>query len=250
MTEKNISGELLTSVTEEVGHIKLNRPAAHNAINHQMWLGFPRAMDELREAKARAIVISGSGDAFAAGADLLELQALPDLAAAQAYWIAIEAALTAVFACEVPTIAQIDGACIGGGCLLALACDLRYATARSVFGIPVAKLGIVLDRGSIKRLVSLVGTGRAAELVLTGSTISGAQAVQMGLCNGVFESAELEVAIEAVARRLRANSENSLRSAKLMIAELASSQLAEDRRVIAESFVSDDFRKRARELLK
>src|SRR5687768_17869300 len=100
MIEKDISGELLISLAEEVGHIKLNRPAAHNAINHEMWLALPRALDELQAANARVIVISGSGDAFAAGADLVELQALPDLAAAQAYWIAIEAALTAVFACE------------------------------------------------------------------------------------------------------------------------------------------------------
>lgn len=134
--------------------------------------------------------------------------------------------------------------------MLALACDFRYATPRSTFGIPVAKLGIVADRGSIKRLVSLVGTGRAAELVLTGNTISGNQAVQMGLCNGAFEPGELAGIVESVSARLRANSENSVRQAKMMIAELASSQLAEDRRIIAESFVSDDFRKRARQFLK
>lgn len=92
MTETELCGELKVSFAEEVGHIMLNRPAAHNAINREMWLALPRALDWLLAEGARVVIISGSGNAFAAGADLVELNALPDLHAAQAYWMAIEAA--------------------------------------------------------------------------------------------------------------------------------------------------------------
>ncbi len=213
-----------------------------------MWRSIPDLLEMMCRNNAAVIIIRGNGGVFAAGADLAELELLRTIEEAEDNWNAISNALMAVAECPVPTIASIDGACIGGGCLLAIACDLRYATDRSVFGVPVAKLGIVLDDGSVKRLAALVGAATAREMLMRGNMISAAQAAGRGLINEfVADGTELTELLERVTTELLENSPPSIEASRRSIGRvcgLNSFPTMEDPSCIVESYLTDDFRAR------
>lgn len=137
--------ELLLDVQDSVGRLILNRPNVHNAISRQMWEAMPAKLEALKQRGAKVVVVSGQGNSFAAGADFKELAQIKDYSHARENWYAIANCLNAVAQFSLPTIASIHGNCMGGGLLLALACDLRFASESASFALPVAKLGIVLD---------------------------------------------------------------------------------------------------------
>ena len=137
--------DLLSCMENQVGIITFNRPQVHNALTTAMWLALPTLMDNLKAAGAALIIFRGSGRSFAAGADFSELKAIKDFEDAARIWDSIDGALRAVSSCTLPTVALIQGPCLGGGCLLATACDIRLATPEALFGIPVARLGLKLD---------------------------------------------------------------------------------------------------------
>jgi enoyl-CoA hydratase/carnithine racemase len=241
------TAELLTSVSGGVGHLRFNRPEFHNAVSKRMWQELPAALHGLAAGGARTVVVSGQGGSFASGADLSELESLDSFASAGDHWRAIRDGLSALRRFELPTIAMIDGPCLGGGCLIALSCDLRLASSRAVFGIPVARLGIVLDDENIACLAALVGPGFAQEILFAGATIESSRALRMGLINELCEPADLEPATERLAAQVAENSPESVAQAKRsirrwLLGASGEQPLAESR--IIESYLGDEFRSR------
>lgn len=245
MSEVN---ELVWSVADAVGYLALNRPDFHNAISKQMWESLPEALTTLKAGGARVIVFSGSGSSFASGADIGELAKLETYAGAREHWYAIRDCLNFLSDFELPTIAMVNGPCLGGGCLLALACDLRYASDTATFGIPTAKLGIVLDDSNISRLIAAVGSLFAKELLFTGGTISGIRAGEIGLVNCVVPAGQLEETVRGVAQQIAGNAAISMMEAKRSVNRLLQPAPAgaQDDQIVIGSYLAPEFRKRVK----
>jgi enoyl-CoA hydratase/carnithine racemase len=189
-----------------VARLTLDRPEARNAIPASGWTALAACLGEV---EGRLLVLSGTGGAFCAGADLADFAAMrEDEGARRRFREAMRAALDALSALPIPTVARIDGACYGAGVALAMACDLRVATAGARFAITPAKIGISYPQEDVSRLVALVGPGQAARLLFTAATIDGAEALRIGL-------ADLDELDEAA---ILANDADSLAALKQAIA--------------------------------
>jgi enoyl-CoA hydratase len=172
-----------------VSTLTVNRPQVRNALDTATVAEFHRALDEVREARATVLVITGAGDkAFVSGADVSAIRARTrDDALA-----GINSRLmSAVESHEAVTIAAVNGYALGGGCELALACDLRIAADNAVFGLPEPTLGIIPGAGGTQRLPRVVGLGRAKEMILTGARWDAARALEVGLVSAVVAPADL-----------------------------------------------------------
>lgn len=235
----------------DTGYCVINRPEAQNAMSREMWLELPETLERLRTKGARVIVIRGEGTAFCAGADLNDLKTIETREDAEFQWMPIKNALDFLSGFDLPTIAIIQGACLGGGCLLAVACDLRYAAPTAFFAVPVARLGIALDDANILRLVMLVGTGAAKELLFTASTISSLEAEQIGLVNRVFETNKLIEEVSGRALRIIENGSGSIKESKNSLERIKAAILSINEKLpldcqdaVIDSYVSEDFKSR------
>jgi enoyl-CoA hydratase/carnithine racemase len=203
----------------DVATITLNRPDKRNALNEAMWLGLAEAVkraDALPEAKI--IVIRGAGGHFAAGADISEFETVyASRARGAQYRSAVEAGARAITDAAKPAIAMIEGSCIGGGMAIALACDLRLASATAKCGITPAKLGIVYSFGDTKRLVDAVGPSKAKDILFTGRIMDAAEAHLIGLVDEVHAPDALEKVVAGKCALLARNSQWSIRGAKEMV---------------------------------
>ncbi len=239
--------ELIGSVKNSVGSVVLNRPDFHNAISKQMWQELPKLLQSLRNEGAKVILFSGSGSSFASGADLCELEKLDSYAGAREHWFAIRDCLNEIWSFELPTVAKINGPCLGGGCLLALACDLRIASDSASFGIPTSRLGIVLDDANVRRLIDAVGPLFAKELLLLGSTIESKRALEIGLVNAVVAAESLDSHVERVAAKISANVLISIMQAKASINRVLSADAVaslQDEELVIQSYLGEEFRQR------
>lgn len=243
--------DITATIDEGIGWITLNRPQLRNAISRQMWDAIPKALNSLKEAGAKVIIFRGEGYAFASGADLTELSAIGDSEErAREFWVAISTALNTVATFELPTIAMIVGPCMGGGCLLATACDLRYCDSTAKFAIPIAQLGIFIDKANTARLVSLVGRGVATEILLTGNIIAAQRAQEIGLVNAMFPLVQLERMIVAIAEDIKRNVSSSIFQSKRAIAEVCEQlDASEDDDPVVASYLSQEFRDRVTKAL-
>jgi enoyl-CoA hydratase/carnithine racemase len=183
-------------IENSVARLSIDRPAQKNAISAEMWKEIEGQANALKNADLRLLLIRGEGGMFSAGADLSELGQLADLASAKNYWANIKRALDVISGLEFPTVAVVEKYCFGGGCLLALACDLRYASDDALFQIPVAKNGWILDQSTVARLSHLVGPSNAKELIFLASTKGALQAKAIGLVNEIWTSSQLEHEVE------------------------------------------------------
>lgn len=237
--------EIEATLDEEIGWITLNRPQLRNAISREMWDNIPRALQSLKDAGARVVIFRGEGDAFASGADLAELSSLDSKEKAKEHWMSIRDALNAVAAFELPTIAMIVGPCMGGGCLLAVACDMRFCDTTARFSVPVAQLGIFLDEDNIVRLVDLVGRGVAAELLFSGNVISASRAREVGLVNAMLPVVQLDGVVTGMAEDIKRSVDSSVIQIKRALATICQrGRVEEDQGSIIASYLSDDFRAR------
>lgn len=202
--------------TGHVATLTVNRPAVRNALNRATVRELTSALADLSaQDDVGAIVVTGAGDqAFIAGADIndIKTRTRDDGLAA------INSTLFALFdACPKLTIAAVNGAALGGGCELALACDLRVAADHATFGQPELALGIIPGAGGTQRLPRLVGLGRAKHLVLTGETIDARTALEWGLVSAVVPAAELTRTVHALAERVLARGPLAIRLAKIAL---------------------------------
>ena len=194
-----------------------------------------------RSPQVRAVVLTGGPNVFAAGADIKEM-ATWDRNAALAQVGPMHAAFDAVAAIEVPVIAAIAGFALGGGCELAMCADIRIAAQDSTLGQPEILLGIIPGAGGTQRLTSLVGAGRAAELIFTGRRISAAAALEMGLVNEVVPAEQLLTRAHSLAAQLAQGPTTALRAAKRAVSAARSMQagLAVEQAEFAGLFGSSD----------
>ncbi|MDX3527420.1 enoyl-CoA hydratase/isomerase family protein [Streptomyces sp. ID05-39B] len=190
--------ELLHGVTDAVATVVLHHPAKRNAMTAAMWRALPPLLEKLAaDPGVRALVLTGAGGTFCAGADISTLQGSPD--DAQALAVRAEEALAAF---PKPTLAAVKGHCVGGGSQLAAACDLRFAEEGALFGVTPAKLGIVYPSSATRRLVALVGPSTAKYLLFSGELIDTERALHTGLVDEVLPFGELDARVEDFTRVL------------------------------------------------
>ncbi|KAL4762016.1 enoyl-CoA hydratase echA [Aspergillus foveolatus] len=189
---------ILTSTPKPgVGLITLNRPKALNALSSPLFKELNDALSKYDESKdIGAIIITGSEKAFAAGADIKEMAPLTFASAYSNNFIAPWSHLANSI--RKPVIAAVSGYALGGGCELALMCDIIYCTASATFGQPEIKLGVIPGAGGSQRLTAAVGKSKAMELILTGKNFSGKEAGEWGVAAKVVDGGKEELLEEAV----------------------------------------------------
>ncbi|MGW1672276.1 enoyl-CoA hydratase/isomerase family protein [Streptomyces sp. NPDC002324] len=202
--------QLLDTVADGVATVVVHHPAKRNAMTAGMWRALPPLLGRLgADPGVRALVLTGEGDTFCAGADISTLREFPG--EAQELAGRAEEALAAF---AKPTLAAIRGHCVGGGSQLAAACDLRFAEEGSLFGITPAKLGLVYPASSTRRLVSLVGPGTAKYLLFSGELIDAERALRTGLVDEVLRAGELAGRVAEFTRILVSRSRLTQAAAK------------------------------------
>jgi enoyl-CoA hydratase len=181
-----------------VALLTLNRPKALNALDAEILGALRTAIDAVAaDSSARALVVTGEGRAFAAGADIAAMRKLNPIEG-EAFSRLGHDTFGALEALSIPTIAAVNGFALGGGCELALACDFIYVSEKAAFGQPEVALGLIPGFGGTSRLTRRVGIAWAKELVLGGANIKAAEALRIGLANRVFEpEALIDAAIKA-----------------------------------------------------
>ncbi|MEM7263338.1 MAG: enoyl-CoA hydratase-related protein [Planctomycetota bacterium] len=197
-----------------IARVVLNRPEARNALDLPMVEALTSALNELsQESDLAVLILTGAGDqAFVAGADIAQLR---DRKAPEAFRRINQALFRRVEEFPAPTIASVRGWALGGGCELAMACDLRVAGKSGRFGQPEVGLGIIPGAGGTHRLQRLVGVGKARELIFTGSIIEAEEAARIGLINEVVDDDALEGATLDLAKKIAKNSIGAVRLAKI-----------------------------------
>lgn len=215
-----VSYQNLTLEEREPGLLVLtiNRPAALNALNRATLVELSDVVRSLRDAKdAHALLITGSGEkAFVAGADIRELLALTPVQAKALAELGTET-FRSMERLAIPTVAVVNGFALGGGCELAMSCDMILASDRAVFGQPEINIGIMPGFGGTQRLLRLVGRARALELTLTGRQVKADEAYAMGLVNHVYPAGELMNRALELGRVLVSKPPLSVKLAKQMV---------------------------------
>ncbi len=208
-----------------VAVVTLNRPEALNAFDSAQ---IDLVIDAFRSLKGhrvvRAVILTGSGDrAFAAGADIKEMAELSEREGL-AFGRRGHLMASAVETLPQPVIAAVNGFALGGGCEIALACDIRIASDRAVFAQPEVSLGIPPGWGGTQRLTRLIGPGLAAELILTGRRVKADEALRIGLVNAIHPPEELLPKARALAEAIAKNGPTAVRNAKRLVQLAVSGQ--------------------------
>jgi len=184
----------------EMAVITLNRPEKLNALDTETRKELLKVFSEVEE-RARVAIITGSGRAFAAGADINELLQRDPIAALEAGKLGTEL-FTRIEESDVVSMAAVNGYALGGGCELAMSCDIRIASKKAKFGQPEINIGIIPGAGGTQRLPRLVGLGMAKKLVLTGEVIDADQALRIGLIEEIVEEDKLMERAKEIARKI------------------------------------------------
>lgn len=218
---------LLLEKRDRVAIITINRPDKLNALNIKTREEGAALLDELRnDDSVGVVVITGAGEkAFIAGADIGEFAGRTSIT--QRDVMMGRSLFTAIDTFPKPVIAMINGFCLGGGCELALACDIRIASENASFGQPEIKLGIIPGGGGTQRLTRLVGEGKAMELILTGDFINAQAALSLGLVNHVVPLDQLQTKTMEIANRMADKSPIALQLAKEAVKLASRSNLDE-----------------------
>jgi enoyl-CoA hydratase len=248
MLDQPITSKMIMEKDGPVGRLIFNNPARHNAVSLEMWEAVTRIIDDFeRDAAIRVIVVSGAGGrAFVSGADISEFkEKRASEEAVAAYSRISEGARQRLQDTPKPTIAMIQGYCIGGGVGTALACDMRIAAEGSRFGIPAAKLGLGYGYDGIRRLIELVGPACAREIFYTARQFSAEEALRMGLINQLVGADQLESYVNAYCEMIAANAPLTIRSVKAIVREAMKDDAERDlplcRRLVEECFASKDY---------
>lgn len=209
-------GAISTAVESGVAWVTIDRPEVRNALNGEVMREVRAALDAFRDDESVGVVVfTGAGEkAFAAGADISELRERTALDALSA---GMQRLFDEIEGYEKPTIAAVNGYALGGGCELAMACDIRIAADNARFGQPEVSLSIIPGAGGTQRLSRLVGKGKATELILTGEVIDAPEAHGIGLVSKVVPQEELADAAREMAGRILAKGPLAVRLAKLAV---------------------------------
>jgi enoyl-CoA hydratase/carnithine racemase len=225
----------------ETATLVLNQPARRNAVSSTMWEAIPDLLgDAEADTDIRLLKVTGAGEHFAAGADISEFEtvyATPESAAC--YSESISAALNALEYFARPTVAVIQGACVGGGVSLAAACDLRIAARSSRFAITPGKLGLVYSYDDVRRLIRRIGDAAAKDLLFSGRLINADEAFRLRLIDRVGDN--LDTIVASVETEMLANSQWSLQAIKTMIRHVSNGERKEGDVLFLSAFAGEDF---------
>jgi enoyl-CoA hydratase len=228
--------------------LTFNRPEARNAMTWEMYQALVDACDQVDgDPGVRVFILRGAGGkAFVAGTDIAQFQNFRDRDDGLKYEEKLDHVLDRLERVGKPTIAQVQGVAVGGGCAIALTCDLRVATPESSFGIPIARtLGNCLSGASYSRLVDLVGPGVVKDMLFTGRLVSGSEAQALGMVNRLVSADDIERTVRDLARDIAANAPLTLRATKEMVRRvMAQRRLAagKDADLVEMCYTSEDFR--------
>lgn len=231
-----------------IAWITLNRPARKNALNLAMWQALPPLVAEAEaDDEIRLLVLRSSTDGiFCAGADISEFDLfIKDEEKRTQNRVAMRDACNALEKFSRPSVALIDGDCVGGGCMLALSCDLRMSSPSSRFGITPAKLGLVYGLSDTRRLMDLVGPDMAKSLLFSARLITAEDAVRIGLISEIFPADRLQEEVMEFARLVEANSPHSLMEMKKIIGRIQDGVRYDDDQseaIFDAAFTGDDHR--------
>jgi enoyl-CoA hydratase/carnithine racemase len=207
----------------EIAELVINQPSKRNAMSYEMWEALPKLVAEVdSDESVKVLVVRGAGDHFCAGADISEFETRRATAeGARRYGEHVEHAAHSLGEMHKPSIALIQGFCIGGGLEIALACDLRFAAATATLGITPAKLGLVYSFSSTRQLVTAVGPSFAKYILFSGERLSAQEALRVHLVDQLVEPERLEAQTLEFASTICSRSQVSVRGAKRMIEKIA-----------------------------
>jgi enoyl-CoA hydratase len=226
-----MTDSILTSKDGAIGHIIFNKPDKMNAICLDMWRGLAEAMAKFEaDDEVRVVVFSGAGDkAFVAGADVGKYDEERGDKDAQEYYARTgEVALQAIYTSKKPTVAAIDGYCIGGGVSVALVCDLRYCSARSSFGQPAMNIGIGYRYSSLRRMVDIIGYGASKDMLLGGLRFTADEAYIKGLVGRVLPDLEFKPWIDKLVANISVGAPLTAEDIKFTLWTYAQDEAARD----------------------
>lgn len=237
-----------------IAEIVIDRPEKRNALSFEMWASLPNLIAEVEaDDSVGLLIVRGRGGTFSAGADISEFETRrSDPDSARAYAERVEAAQLALITIAKPSIAMIDGYCLGGGCELALACDLRFAARTAILGITPANLGLVYSFTSTRQLVGAVGPGYAKYLLFSAVHVDGVEASRARLVDHLVEDEELEEHTLRFAKRVVSRSQVSVHGAKAMIGKVAAGLAEPDseaREIPIKAILGADYREGVRAFL-
>ena len=207
---------LYEDLGDGVIQIRLNRPDRLNALGVDMVKDFHAAVQKAVALPARVLLIRGSGRAFCAGADLKERRGMDD-AAKVAHNRAINAAIDAIDAAPMPTIAVLNGLALGGGCEIAVACDLRYGAEDISIGLTEARIGAIPGAGGTQRLPRVIGAAKALELMLIGEPVNGKRAEAIGLLHAAVPADKLDEHVLGITQVIASRSPLGERTMKRLV---------------------------------
>ncbi len=243
-----LTPKMIGGIEAGIGWVIFNHPERRNAVSLDMWQAIPTIMDALEADPAvRVIVLRGTGgQAFVSGADISEFERVR---ATPAQVVAYEAvsgeAQRRLKQTTKPTIAMIEGFCIGGGMGIAIGTDLRVASANATFAIPAAKLGLGYGADGIKVLIDLVGPSFAKEIFYTARQFTAEEATRMGLVNRVVPVEALEATVRAMAGMIAENAPLTVKAVKICVGEIVKGPQAMDQalcdQVVETCFASADY---------
>lgn len=240
--------KMLARKDGRIGYVIFNNPERHNAVSMEMWEATKSILDGYaKDDEVRVVVLTGAGGkAFVSGADISKFgseRATPE--AVEIYNNMTEMAYAGIHDFPKPTIAMVEGYCIGGGLGLAVSCDMRICSDKARFAVPAAKLGLGYDYPGLKRLMDIVGPSFTKEIFFTARQFDAEEARVMGLVNRVVPSAELETYVKDYADVIGGNAPLTIGSVKFIIGEAVKDEGKRDVEAMAKSvrrcFASEDY---------
>lgn len=203
----------LLTISHHIARITIHNPPA-NVLNLSVLKELELVLNELEEDEyVRMVIVTGTGRFFSAGADINELGHLNTLHGGSDFAVRGQSLLNRIERSDKPVLAAINGTCVGGGLELALACHIRVATAGAMLGLPEIKLGLIPGFGGTQRLPRIVGPSKAAEMILTGKSVSAEEALRIGLLSRVVPSQELISQCETIAASITTHGKTSIEAA-------------------------------------
>ena len=241
-----MSEEIRTERRGSALWIRVDRPAARNALTFAMYDRIAVVCrDANADASVKAVVLTGSGDAFVAGTDIAQFVDFKEASQALEYERRMDAWLGAIEEVRVPTVAALRGPVVGGGLAIAAACDLRVAAPSARFGVPVARtLGNCFSAANLVRLAALVGLGRVKELVLTARLIDAQEARAIGLVSEVVaDESALDARVDELVEQLASFAPLTLHATKEMVRRIRARMMPDEASdLVALCYTSADFR--------
>lgn len=250
MPSSNVNFDL----NDSVAIVTVNRPEARNALTWDMYDALVDACERAEASReVRVLIIRGSGGAFAAGTDIQQFHDFSDGKAGIEYERRLDAVIDRIERVAIATVAEVDGVAAGGGCAIAMACDLRICSDRARFGVPVSRtLGNCLSMANTARMADLIGPARTRELLLTGRLIDAHEALAAGLATAVVPAGEVQQETARIAKELSARARSTIKATKAMMIRLRDHRrppagIADD--IISECYGSEEFREGVRAFL-